>query len=402
MFDSNLGHYLTYHHVSQAFFRRYRQQYYDGLIIPLSVACVFRQGTGGFVLTLQKEYAIDPRSPILQADFERQSIRRAHLEIAEVHGPAVSQIFVSRPLRPADVSPVAADIAARVLSFQKEFAQQSAEKVDKYAALLDEDVESAHGGPHFLIPPYFRSSGQNDPWYAVSLGLARASVREKQDYRLAPVLHITPGFPEGEFQQLAKDYTNRGFDGLIIFLNNLQEYVAPATTLRKYANLVALLQGLGKPLFGLFGGYFTLLLRKVGLGCFSNAVGYGEYRDSGYHEGGQAVKRYYIPKLHRYFTNTDAQELLNIVGGGLLRCTCAVCRRRRPLTDFTSQELLDHFLNTRLTEIQQADGSDLSDLLDELEHTGRAVENYRMPFDPSSHLRRWVEALRPFAQHMPG
>jgi len=396
MFDCRLGHYLTYHHVSQDLFRRHRDKY-DGLIIPLSVACVFKQGTGGFVLTLKTQYALDPRTPILQADFDRQSIRRAHLEIADVHGPTVRQIFLSGPLRPADVSPLAADIAARVLSFQKQFAQQSAEKVDKYAALLGEEVESAYGGPHFLIPPYFRSSGRNDPWYQVSLDVAKAAVREKERYRLAPVLHITEGFPENEFEAMANDYNNPGFDGLIVFVNDLQEYVARATTLTKYANLVALLQGQGKPLFGLFGGYFTLLLRKVGLGCFSNAVGYGEFRDSGRHEGGQAVSRYYIPKLHRYFTVTDGETILNIVGGGLLRCACSVCRRRRPLTDFTSRELLDHFLNARLTEIHQAGPTGLSDLLDELDETRQRLENYPMRFDWYSHLREWVEALRAFA-----
>jgi hypothetical protein len=395
MFECRLGHYLTYHHVSQDFFRRHRDKY-DGLIIPLSVACVFRQGTGGFVLTLKTKYALDPRTPILQADFDRQSVRRAHLEIADVHGPTVSQIFASRPLQPEDVRPLAADMAARVLSFQKEFAQLSAEKVDKYAALLGEEVQSEYGGPHFLVPPYFRSGRRTDPWYRVSLSLARAAIPEKEDYRLAPVLHITKDFPESEFRQIANDYSDRGFDGLVVYVNDLQEYLAPATILVKYANLIALLQDLGKPLFGLFGGYFTLLLRKIGMGCFSNAVGYGEYRDSGYHQGGQAVRRYYIPKLHRYFTDTDAETLLNIVRGGLLRCGCATCRRRRPLTDYTSQELLDHFLNTRLTEIQQAEETDLSDLLDQLDETRRTLEDYPIPFDRYSHVREWVEALRAF------
>lgn len=396
MFDCRLGHYLTYHHVSQDFFRRHRDKY-DGLIIPLSIACVFRQGTGGFVLTLKTQYALDPRTPILQADFDRQSIRRAHIEIADVHGPDVSRIFISRPLQPADVSPLAADMAARVLSFQKNFAQQSAEKVDKYAKLLGEKVQSAYGDPHFLVPPYFRNNGRNDPWYEASLGLAKAAVGEKARYRLAPVLHITVGFPENEFRRMADDYAEAGFDGLIVYVNDLQEYLAPSATLKKYANLVVLLKGLGKPLFGLFGGYFTLLLRKIGLGCFSNAVGYGEYRDSGYHQGGQAVRRYYIPKLHRYFTDTDAETLLNIVRGGLLRCNCSACRRRRPLTDYTSQELLDHFLNTRLTEIEQAEETDLSDLLDRMDETRITLEDYPIPFDRYSHLREWVEALRAFA-----
>ncbi len=396
MFEYRLGHFLTYHHVSQDFFRRHRDKY-DGLIIPLSIACVFRQGTGGFVLTLKKQYALDPRTPLLQADFDRGSIRRAHLEIADVHGPSIVSTFLSRPLQATDVEPIEGEMARAVLSFQKEFARQSAEKVDKYAALLGEDVESEYSGPDFLIPPYFRYAGRRDPWYPVSLGLARAAVREKEDFRLAPVLHMTAGFPETEFDALAGDYDERGFDGLIVFVNNLQEYLAPASTLAKYGRLVVRLRRLGKPLFGLFGGYFTLLLRKVGMGCFSNAVGYGEYRDSGYHEGGQAVRRYYVPRLHRYFTDIEAQNLQATVGGAFLRCDCDTCRRRRPLTNYTSQELLDHFLKTRLSEIQRADASDLDDLIAELDATATALEDYPIPFDRYSHLREWATALRPFA-----
>jgi hypothetical protein len=395
MFDCELGHYLTYHHVSQDFFRRHREKY-DGLMIPLSVACVFRQGTGGFVLTLKKQYALDPRTPILQAHFDRQSLRRAHREIAEVHGSTVRQIIETRSLQPADVRPIAEEMVASVLSFQKGFAQQSAEKVDKYAALLGEDPEPRYGGPHFLIPPYFRSNDRADPWYIVSLDLARAAVREKEGFRLAPVLHVTPGFPEGEIQPMAQDYDNDGFEGLIVYVNDLQEYVAPSVTLRKYASIVATLQELGKPLFGLFGGYFTLLLRKIGLGAFSNAVGYGEYRDSRYHQGGQAIRRYYVPGLHRYFTDTDAQTILNIVGGDDLRCGCAVCAGGRPLTDFTSQQLLDHFLNARQMEIQHAEGLPLPDLLGELDQTRGRLEDLPIPFDRYSHLGQWVEALRGF------
>lgn len=396
MFQPLLGHYLTYHHVSQDFFRRNRDKY-DGLIIPLSVACVFRQGTGGFVLTLRKEYAIDPRTPIFQADFDRKSIRRAHREMAAVHGPTVSRIFESRRLQPADVNPIAPDIASRVLSFQKQFAQQSADKVAKYAALLGEDVQPTYGGPHFLIPPYFRNRSRDDPWYSVSLKLAKAAVREKEAYKLVPVLHITQDFPEDRFVAMAKDYNEPGFDGLIVFVNDLREYVAPATTLTKYARLVVSLRDQGKPLFGLFGGYFTLMLRKVGLGCFSNAVGYGEYRDSGYHEGGQAVRRYYIPRLHRYFSDTDAESLLSIVRDSGFRCACNICRRTRPLTDFTSQELLDHFLNVRISEIEQAAAQGLGDLVDELDETRARLERYRaIPPDRCSHLRAWVEALKEF------
>ncbi len=398
MFDNGLGHYLTYHHVSQSFFRT-QQEKFDGLIIPLSVAAVFKQGTGGFVLTLKKPYAIDPRTPLFQADFDRSSIREAHMEMADIHGPMVMQVFPERPLEPPDFKDAdLREVARLVLQFQKQFAETSNQKVEKYAKLLGEKVSKTYEPPEFLIPPYFRARSRRDPWYSVSLELARAGAKCKGDDRLTPVIHIMPSFPEEEFDGVAADYLDDAFDGLIVFVNNLKECEVPTEVLTNYARFVVTLRTNDRPLMGLFGGYFTLMLRKIGLGSFSNAVGYGEYRDSGYHEGGQAVRRYYIPRLHRYFTDIEAQSLLDIVNQGWFKCTCSVCSRKRSVTEFTSQELLDHFLNTRYSELEEARQSSLADLLDRLEDTvGRLSRQRGIPLDRYEHLSRWVEALRPFA-----
>ena len=398
MFSGGLGHYLTYHHVSQNFFRT-RQEKFDGLVVPLSVATVFRQGTGGFVLTLKKPYAIDPRTPLFQADFDRSSIRRAHMEMADVHGPMVMEVFPERPLTPGDFNKEdIQDVARRVLQFQRQFAETSNQKVEKYAKLLGEKVGKVYEPPEFLIPPYFRARSRSDPWYSVSLELANAAAERKEDNKLAPVVHIMPSFPEEQFEAVAGDYLNDAFDGLIIFINNLKECEVPTEVLTNYARFVEALAVDKRPLMGLFGGYFTLLLRKIGLNCFSNAVGYGEYRDSGYHEGGQAVRRYYVPRLHRYFTDIEAQSLLDIVGERWFRCTCSICTRKRSVTEFTSQELLDHFLNTRFSELEDARQGTLADLLDRLDDTDDRLSKQRgIPLDRYEHLSRWVEALRPFA-----
>ncbi|MGA7218543.1 MAG: hypothetical protein WBX38_09520 [Candidatus Sulfotelmatobacter sp.] len=396
MFDTKLGHFLTYHHVAQKFFRDHRDKF-DGLVIPLSVATVFQQGTGGFVLTLKKPYAVDPRTPIFQADFKREKIRNALLEMAKAHGPSVESIFKKRPLAPADFTEATIqEVAGHVLQFQKDFAKNSSEKVDKYAELLGEASANVYAGPNFLIPPYFRSKSRKDPWYTVSLDLAKAAVKCKENHRLAPVLHFNPDFPEGDFSSILKDYSEKGFDGLIIFFNNLKEYELPAKALSKYADLVCTLRE--KPLFGLFGGYFTLLLRKIGLPTFSNAVGYGEYRDSGYHSGGQAVRRYYVPALHRYFVDSQAQTLLDIVKEKWLRCTCSVCRKQPTITDLTSQQLLEHFLNARMVEIKEAEQNTLGQLTAMLEATSQKLSGHGLLLilEYTKHLRQWAIALEPF------
>ncbi len=396
MFDIELGHYLTYHHVTQNFFRRQRDKF-DGLIAPLSVATVFRQGTGGFVLTLKKKYAIDPRTPIFQADFERHQIRPSHREMAAVHGSSVEGVFKDRPLQPTDLTvPIITDMAKSVVTFQKEFAAQSAEKAEKYAKLAGDEVEEHYAGPHFLIPPYFRSAQHSDPWYPISLSLARAAASEKEGYRLAAVIHLTSDFPESEFGLLASDYADDNFDGLIIFINDLREYSAHQSALTQYARLVEALRQTQKPLLGLFGGFFTLMLRKIGLDCFSNGVGYGEYRNSGYYAGGQAVRRYYVPKLHRYFTDIVAQSIVDLVNDPWILCDCTICRNRRRITDLTSQELLDHFLNIRFAELGHARDNDLTSILDELNETSARLSRHHILIPRYEHLPRWIAALRPF------
>ncbi len=397
MFDIELGHYLTYHHVTQNFFRKQRAKF-DGLVVPLSVATVFKQGTGGFVLTLKKQYAIDPRTPIFQAAFDRDQIRPSHLEMAAVHGPSVEEIFISRPLEPTDLTtPIITDMAKRVATFQKEYSAQSAEKVDKYAKILGEGVEENYSNPQFLIPPYFRSTRYSDPWYQISLSLARAVASEKEGYSIAAVIHLTPDFPEAEFELLSSDYADDEFDGLIIFVNDLREYTASQSVLTQYARLVGALGQTQKPLLGLFGGYFTLMLRKIGLGCFSNGIGYGEYRNSGYRAGGQAVRRYYMPKLHRYFTDIEAQSITDIVNEPWILCGCSICEGGRRITDLSSQELLDHFLNIRFAELENARDNDLKSILGELNETSDMLSRHPIPGSRFEHLSRWATALQPFS-----
>jgi hypothetical protein len=227
----------------------------------------------------------------------------------------------------------------------------------------------------------------------------QAAGEHKENHELAPVIHISKGFPETEFARLAADYRNDAFDGLILFINDLQECKVPTDTLQRYARLVTVLRDVGKPLLGMFGGYFTLMLRKLGLGSFSNAVGYGEYRDSSYREGGQAIRRYYLPSLHRYVTDIEAQSLTDIVNEDWFRCACTVCRSRPQFTDLTSEQLLTHFLNSRFTELQDASRAQLANLITAIDETTARLNALGAVFPRTlyEHLSRWSQTLRPFS-----
>ena len=307
MYGESVGQYLTYQHNTQAFFRDHKDKY-DGVIVPLSIATAFRQGTGGFILTLNKAFAIDPRTPLFQASFSRDDLKRTHLAMAEIHGPSIAGVIEDRPVCPTDFAGDGLETTVEeVIRFQQTFAKTSAEKVKRYADLLGEPVEESYTGPAFLIPPYFLFDSTSGPWYELSLAAARHGSECAGDANVAAVAHFPVSLPEAEIEAVAEEYGGLPCAGLILYLNDFQEGRQVVENLSYYVRIVRLLAETGKPVMVLFGGYFAAMLWTQGLRVFSNGVGYGEYRDSGYHAGGQAWKRYYLPALHRYLQVADAE-----------------------------------------------------------------------------------------------
>jgi hypothetical protein len=99
----------------------------------------------------------------------------------------------------------------------------------------------------------------------------------------------------------------------------------------------------------------AIALEKKGLAGFGNGVGYGEWRDSGYHRGGSAEVRIYIPKLHRFLNAAEAQSLIAadtayfIADSDLLT---EYATSGKPLTEVQPQQALDHFMESRYQEMQ--------------------------------------------------
>ena len=392
MEDHETGHYLTYQHNTQAFFRGHRDKF-EGVIVPLSIATVFRQGTGGFILTLRKPYAIDPRTPIFQAAFERSSLRKSHRMMAEVHGTALSDIIEERPVMPTDFSSALIDeTAANVIRFQREFAATSAKKASKYARMLGQEVQSSYEPPAFCIPPYFRASSLDDGWYEISLRSALSAAAAHSDVEVWPVIHIDSRL-SAEVERLQKDYSDPRFSGLVLFVNDFKECERPESDLQDHIGLVRGLAATGKPVVSLFGGYFYLLLLGDCLRAFSNGVGYGEYRGSAYHQGGQALRRYYHPILHRYLTDTDAQTLLAVMHD-LPSCDCPTCRGRSDIVGMSNGDLLDHFMEVRKRELDALRSRPILESVEQLRTDAAVFAEAPDPVPPwGAHLSRWANAL---------
>ena len=253
---------------------------------------------------------------------------------------------------------------------------------DKYALWDDEEIPEPLASsmvPAVLIPPYFYFTRAGDPWYEVSLEFATKSLGLRQPGESVwPVLLIPPRSiaNSDEIAIIMRDYGSGGFDGIFIWINNFSE--ERDHSIKKHeglASLVSQLASAGKPVFKLFGGYFSALLYPLGLLGFSCGLGYGSSKNAfAYGRGGGPVQpNYYIPRLHRALPLNSAEELLRAYPS--LRCSCGACVETfgTDMDRFGQMRkhglCQSHFLNVRHQELKRISDHTPEELLAELEDT---------------------------------
>lgn len=401
-----LVHYLFYQHNVQKFFIRHIEKF-DGIIVPFSIAVSFTSGTYGFLRALlakdrSKCFALDPRSALFQHSWNRLNIREPHRKTAGVlDGPFISD-GLTRPLAPADFSSAETikTVTEACIRFQSEFRvlQEEKRKLDKYRKLLGMDTIPEIENPQKFIPPYFQFQDQNDPWFEISMRCTEHAASIVAPQELTPIIHFSDWTKFDAWPQLATTLTTLGIGSAFLYPNEFKEHGADTAELLKYSEgVTSLVAGKLAPQ-ALHGGYFAVLLEKKGLSGFGNGVGYGEWRDSGYHRGGTAEVRIYIPKLHRFLDSAAAQSLVQkdseyFTADSDLLTEYALASK--PLTEVQLQEALDHFMESRYQEIafvrtssRDVTVAELSQTVDRLRHIGELeMENY------GRSLQRWLEVI---------
>ena len=410
---------LSYQHNVQAFLLRHADKY-SGVIIPLSVATAFQEGTDGFIRALckvspNKTYMIDPRSPLFQSTWDRESKREAHEKMAAQLGRVVvSTLAAGRPLEVADFDEDAVEDMVRVsLGFQLEFGRKNNAKLKKYAKLAGVDVEllGVLSNPRRLIPPYFRFVNTNDPWYEISLILIEAaqehldSLGGELQKELCPVLHVRGLSDDLDWREIAGELAARQIENCFVYPNNFREADATVAELQRYRSAVEGIAEFGLSCYSLHGGYFAAMLSKFGLAGFGNGVGYGEWRDSSYHRGGQANVRIYIPKLHRFVQANEALILLSDFGDFFAEDSdllSSLLRTGGSALSVTTEQANDHFLECRAAEQEFLNASNLDAVRGELQSTVEGIASVLGRCSPagkalanrySDTLVRWVQAI---------
>ena len=418
---SPFRHMLAYGNSDQASFRNDEVRHsFDVMTVPGTIAAYYNEATAAFVLSIQIDYLIDPRTPLFQE--ELPAIRASHNSLAEWHGPDVVNALAGGAPVAFPVAfwtdAVVATMTAEVIGRQRSYADNAPAvqtKLDRYARLLAEALQEqgapaplsseAHP-PYCILAPYFAVSGESDPWWRVVEGIWQVAAQLPDPNQIVPVLCVdgrekigADGVAtlEALLPRLPQDLSQICF----FWITNFDERKVSEAQLRRLWQVV---EGrpAGRRLVNMYGGFFSICLRYAGLRGFGNGLTYSESRDwPALSSTGAAPPRYYVRDLHTFVSLALAESLVE--SDRSFECPCSACEDHRAsgrtLASLPYHDLKRHFALARRWELEQTAAQTPGEIADSLEGAKRRLDGVRRgpvlsALPSGEYLNRWAAVLR--------
>lgn len=365
MFD-RFQHYLSYGSTDQQTVREL-SDYFDGLIVPGTIAAFQAEGTKGFVLSLSARsndpYVIDSRFPLFQNRLPAP--KKSHLMLADVLGAPELICSDASPAPRNFTDDLVKTVASSWIDFNVGYESVQMKTFDKYAARLKEPVlPQNRQDPAFVLPPYTMVGENGDGWGDVSDRLWLASLEYAQAKGIASKLRrVIAASSAATWDGLASNISDTE---IVAWVSGLDEFKASSEAeLVAYGRALQRSASRGQRVFALYGGFLSVLLARHGLTGSSHGIGFGEYRDwVELPSSGAPPARYYVPKLHRYI-GVDIAELIWLKQPDLIDCDCQECDGLSP-SDMDYHGLMQHSVRVRSVEISRWLDMPTPDVVDEL------------------------------------
>jgi len=284
-----------------------------------------------------KPFFIDPMTFVFGRNIDNISrgnkIRRSYKKLMDDYGSPFSDCTSGIRLKPSRFQKsngeiddsLIIDVCKRVLSFQQKKCRMNT-GFAKYGKLLkDKSLFSRSLSPEFLVAPYFFAGYHGSEWYRINLRFAEQAKTLKGSAKLYPVICISKDalLDETQVSNIVEDY--EGFDGYLIWIDDLDEETVSSELLDGLKKLIAGLATYGNPVYSLYGGYLCDLLGKFGLSGYSSGICYGEKRSVDA-KGGGAGNRYYVPTVHVKISEDLANAFFAESNKNKnLMCSCPTC-----------------------------------------------------------------------------
>lgn len=404
MFD-RFQHYLSYGSTDQQTVREL-SAYFDGLIVPGTIAAFQAEGTKGFVLSLSARsntpYVIDSRFPLFQNQLSTP--KKSHLMLADVLGVPSLVNRYRLPL-PTDFDETTVEQIARAwIDFNVGYEDVQTKTFDKYASRLNEPVlRQNREDPAFILPPYAMVGDHSDGWGQVSERLWSASCEYAEGRGVrAKLRRVIAAHRSDTWGALASSV---GDDEVVAWVSGLDEFnVTSEPELIAYGRALQGLQSRNQDVFALYGGFLSVLFSRHGLNGSSHGIGFGEYRDwVELPSSGAPPARYYVPKLHKYIA-VDVADAIWRQFPALIACDCDECGSGSP-NSLDYHALMRHSVRARYREIQTWLPMPTAEVIKQLNDDSQSFKSattqlaapskvIRRAADSFAHLAMWARIMR--------
>jgi hypothetical protein len=311
--------------------------YYDSIVVNANILAYMRNSVTNLLTKTRKSYVVDPvtykfnlrKYELMMNGKIQTSIRELSKEYGKTIKDSISE---SKPLdynNFQDNANLIDEIAKNVLAFQRSLEGRPSPG-QKYKRMLGEDEGENLQPPIFLIAPYFFVSNQNDFWYDVSRKLALTSLKYKENFDLyAAILAPKEVLYDTSFlDSIISDYGS--LDGFLVWIDDFREDDERFRTnyeLVLYKNFIETLsKQTDKPVYVMYGNYFSALMKKYGLTGFFSGVRYGESKKYNYAIEEIGKIRFYLPLFRKKIPEDDAFRFLQLHPKEL--CVCDSCAER--------------------------------------------------------------------------
>jgi len=402
------------------------KKYYDGIIIGAHLLSLYSSSIPVFIQELEKPFLIDPMTYVFGRSFDlltkNDELKKSFKKLIERFEKPISNILKNREFVPSDFlkngqwnEKLLEKFIKNVLNLQKNImisspAQQS---ILEYMEILGEAKKPLK--PKYLIAPYFYFSSTTDPWYLITQEFSKRTEKFKKNEKIYSVICFSKNIllDGKEIKKVIEDYSNIQVDGYLLWISDLDETKDDQKFLEGLVQFVrTLAEKSKKPIYSLYGGYFSLLLSKYGLKGYSRGICYGEAKNVDTPTlGGRTTKRYYFPPIHAKLSERKARTLYQ--SNPHLLCQCEICKKilnklrknkqKTIIEEFFNklniEQAKKHFIATHAKEIETITKLSKKEIIKTLKKDIETCEKIQLKEQlgiDHTYLTRWKEILEKY------
>mgnify|MGYP001143080062 CR=1 FL=1 len=392
---------------------------FSTIVLSANVLETFFQTSVSTINALKKPYVIDPLTHIFAIQSVDLSPKRWYSKLVAHYGldliipDDAAFLSIDQMLSSHRPTKELKNFVENVVEYERGRIVDSKEydEIVEVEEFEGRPVDERLFRPRLLIPPYFYvgydvediDNVSSSEWLRINIECIKHAITLKsKNEKIYPVVLIEKTllyFPN-EIKSIVNAYNIDGADGFFIWVADFREHSESESLLKGLRSLTKLLADLHKPVYNLYGGFFSILLRKEGMAGISHSICYGEYKNPFAEPGMLATIRFYDQELRSKVPYGKMDEMLRMTKRQW--CNCDYCRTLRSIRGNEKESrgkrieyAAKHFLLKRSGEMAAIDSPE--DIMKQLNrsydlHKNSDTEGVYSDF--YRHLDLWKDALK--------